>query len=106
MALVASAREACMSEFGDLRSDVRSVGLDFEGQNYLFTEICTRHQHRWDMRPSEDSAWTRLVNEAFDAVTPVIEHVHTALLDAKHEAIVVMALCQAVIARYEMLGQI
>ena len=76
---VAAAREACMEEFENLQDVVAQLGIEPNRQNYIFAEIGTRHEHRFDFRPTKASAWTKLIEAAVTAASPVVEHVHTEL---------------------------
>jgi len=77
--LLAAAAQDCSTELGRLHDAVNSLGIDAVGQNYELAEICTRHEHRFDLRPSRESAWTALVGQAVAVASPVIEHLHAVL---------------------------
>jgi hypothetical protein len=71
--LVDEARRASGAEFEQHLEAVSELGLDPFEDTYAFKELSTRHKRRWNLRPNEASAWTRLVDSAVHAASPVIE---------------------------------
>ena len=72
--LVKDARFAVASEFSRLLDSLEELGIDPVESSYAFKELDKRHANRWSVRPTQaESAWTRLVDSAVAAASPVVE---------------------------------
>ena len=71
--LVKDARFAVASEFSRLLDNLEELGIDPVESSYAFKELDKRHANRWSVRPTQaESAWTRLVDSAVAAASPVV----------------------------------
>ena len=78
--LVKDARFAVASEFSRLLDNLEELGIDPVESSYAFKELDKRHANRWSVRPTQaESAWTRLVDSAVAAASPVVEALHAEL---------------------------
>ena len=78
--LVKDARFAVASEFSRLLDNLEELGIDPVESSYAFKELDKRHANRWSVRPTQaESAWTRLVDSAVAAASPVVETLHAEL---------------------------
>ena len=78
--LVKDARFAVASEFSRLLDNLEELGIDPVESSYAFKELDKRHANRWSVRPTQaESAWTRLVDSAVAAASPVVETMHAEL---------------------------
>lgn len=75
--LVSDARAAVSSELSRHHDRLSQLGLDPIESDYAWIEIDKRHRGRYSLRPTQRSAWTKLVQEAVGAAAPVVEALHS-----------------------------